>query len=319
MKEKWSPRSSSSLATERGLQEELQRCQDLRRNQAVALADLEKEQRRAVGLVKSGVGFGGEVLSEALRKIEDARRKLAVFTDLVSQAEAALDEFRRVTVEEAPERLRQQNELANEVEATLELDEVIERARQGMCALLEARATRKARMEALADSIELRCNLGGGVSDSLLATLSEPILPASKAWAADLLGRDEGLKPYIVVDKQLALPETLARSAPLFFGQTVHLSDEEARELLREDRAKPESERRYPWEIIPPSIMTPEAFAQAEAEAPDKRLVFVLLQQRHEARQRMAAEAYRRTQQQGQSKSRGDAMYDALHAAGAIG
>jgi hypothetical protein len=136
----------------------------------------------------------------------------------------------------------------------------------------------------------LQCDFEAGVPASLHEALSLDIVSASKAWNAEFLAQAENLKPYVVCDDDVELKETLARKAVYHFGETVFVLEEEARELLRDDRPQGSG---FGWECLPPTLMTAEAFAAVQAEAgPMGKLMKYVLRKKHEKLQQKRREAY---------------------------
>lgn len=102
--------------------------------------------------------------------------------------------------------------------------------------------------------------------EKLSGSVPEDLLTASERRHGCFLGRQNGAKPYIVVDEYFLCAETLAHNGLYKFGDLIQLTEEEAGKLLRADRPAPKGERRNVWTYAPPSVMTVEAF-QAAAKA----------------------------------------------------
>ena len=145
--------------------------------------------------------------------------------------------------------------------------------------MLQVREKTIAIMRRQAAAIDLKCSFEAGVPALLDEALSLEIVSASKQWNARFLGEKENLKPYVVCDENFEPEETLARKAIYHFGETVYLLEEEAAQLLRNDRSRAGG---FGWECLPPTLMTAEAFAAAQAESGRKGpLLKYVLQQKH--------------------------------------
>jgi len=69
----------------------------------------------------------------------------------------------------------------------------------------------------------------------LAASLPEELLASSERWAARFLGKQKSLRSYVVRTDRLVVPETLTSASVCYFGERIELTEEQARELLRED------------------------------------------------------------------------------------
>lgn len=287
----WAPRSRKDIATEQALEKELQRCDALKRRSEDTLARLNEEKAQALRMLKNGEGWADALLRDTLRKIDDEERKLAVFKEAAEKAQSDLDGFRTWLEDSAPQRLQTQDSLAALAGARLEIDHELERLLREALAMLQVRQETIEFMRQQARSIALVCSFEAGVPASLHAALSLEIVSASRAWNARFLGEKENLKPYVVCDKNFEpTEETLARKAIYHFGETVYLLEEEAAELLRNDRPQPNGPD---WACLPPTLMTAEAFAAAQAESGRTGPILkYFLQQKHSELEQKRREAY---------------------------
>ena len=260
----WAARSRKDIRREEALQKELERSNALKRRAEDTLAGLAEDKKRALKLVAGGEGWADALLRETLRKIEDEQLKLKAFEEVAAKAQSNFDGFRAGMAAYAPERLRIQNALSDLASARLEIDWELERLLREALVMLQVREETIALMRREAASIDLTCNFEAGVPASLHEALSLEIVSASKAWNAQFLGEEKNLKPYVVCDTSFEPQQTLARKAIYHFGETVYLLEEEAAEFLRNDRPQAGG---FGWECLPPTLMTAEAFAAAQAES----------------------------------------------------
>jgi hypothetical protein len=288
----WSARSRKSIQKEQALEKELATRNMLKSHAQNTLAGLAAEKEKFLKLVTNGEVWADAGLSRTLEKIEVETRRLALFTEEAAKAELALSDYRAYLAAFAPQRAQIQDELAQLAAARLEVDRELERLLREALAVLKVREETVGLMRRQAAGIELTGSFEAGVPASLHEALSLGIVSASEAWNAWFLGKEEGLKAY-VVSANVFEPkmETLARRAVYQFGETVYLLEEEAAEFLRNDRPKPNGRA---WESLPPALMTAEAFAAAQAQSgrtgPMLRYV---LQQTHDELEQRRFEAYK--------------------------
>jgi hypothetical protein len=286
----WSPRSRKSIRDEQALEKEVVRCNALIRRAENALARSREEKTGTLKLMKEGESWADKFLSDVLSKIEDQQRQLASFKEIAAKAESDLERFRVGIAAYAPERARIQDYLAALAGVRLEVDCKLEKLLRQALEVLRMREDIVALMQRQAADIELRCNFEAGIPSSLHEALSLDIVSASKAWNAEFLGDQEHLRAYVVCDDSFEPRETLTRKAVYGFGETVLLSESEASEFLRNDRPKASG---LGWESLPPSLMTAEAFAAAQAESglPSGLMKYVL-RQKHSELEQKRREAY---------------------------
>lgn len=286
----WAPRSRKSILEEEALQKELARCNSLKRRTEDNLAGFAKEKERALRLMKDGESWADAFLRQTLHNIEDEERKLAAFKEIAAKAESNLEKFRADVVAYAPERARIQNNLTALAAARLGVDFELEKLLREALEMLKVREQTTDLMRKQAAAIELAYSFEAGVPASLREALSLEIVSASKVWNAEFLGENENLKPYVVCDENFQPKETLARKAIYHFGETVFLLEDEAGEFLRNDR--PQAGGRG-WECLPPTLMTAEAFAAAQAESGVRGpILSYFLRQKHDELEQKRRAAY---------------------------
>lgn len=167
-------------------------------------------------------------------------------------------------------RLIRQRELAALAERRQQQDRKVDVLLKELREALEERAYVTAEMSSAAENLELtipKDDLEMRL-EKLSASLPADLLTASERWHCWFLGKQDGRKPYRVCEEHLLVPETLAHNGLYHFGDTIQLTEEEARVLSRADR--PASKRRQMWTCAPPSVMTVEAFAAAVRTAKEK-------------------------------------------------
>lgn len=285
---KWPARSRKSIRREEELQKEVARCRALRSRVVNSLAQLDEEKARNLALIKQGESWAESPLSKALQNAENENRKLALFTAELEKAQSSLDKFRAHVEADAPRRARVQGEIADLAGARLELDSLIDEALVKLRELLTQRTSLTDMMRERAQSIELECDLEGGVPPSLYDAAALQIMPASAEWNAIFLGNSEKLKAYVVVIDDFTPGETLARQPIYKFGETVYMSEAEARPLLSLVRRDPTEGRG--WGCLPPTLMELEAFEAEKVESGG--FIKYHLRQKHEQRQEARRKAY---------------------------
>jgi hypothetical protein len=150
-------------------------------------------------------------------------------------------------------------------------------------------------MEALGNKIELEYGWDANRYAALLESLPRNIAAVGQCWLGRFFGHRRGMKPYVVCDDYLSVGENLSHSGLYVFGETVYLGNEEAAELLREDRYRPEhtafgTERK----LLPPSIMAAAEFEKLKAETTEKgRDLSTLLMLRHQGRIAQSQQRYK--------------------------
>jgi hypothetical protein len=208
-------------------------------------------------------------LASTLRELEDQTRTLRAYKEERAALQSTLDDLVTVTSEELQARQPQQQAFAQLIASRLEKDRQADKAVEALRGILQERSELTAQMTTLASVLEFTIDpnidaLGTRRFDALRAALPAELAASSERWAGWFMGTG-GLKPYIVRDERLVVPETLASHGVYFFGETIELTDDQARELLREDRPAPTPDK--PWRIAPPSIMTVEAYEAVAALA----------------------------------------------------
>jgi hypothetical protein len=249
-----------------------------------------EEKERMLRLSIGGEAWAGDALAKTLLKMDNARRLVEVYTEEAEKAQANLDGFCASVAAGAAYRAQTQEKLAELAVALVGIAAESQALLDELYKILKLRQELASLMQRLASTIELRCDSEAGIPASFVESLSFDLLSASAAWKAVFLGESEKLTAYVVVDKEFEVAETLAQSGVLSFGETVYLPEEEARELLRNDRPAPGG---FGWACLPPTLMTVEAFAAAKAEAgPMGSMMQYFLQQKHGELEQKRREAY---------------------------
>lgn len=211
-------------------------------------------------------------LGQTLRALEDENRVLAAYQKLRAEVQAQCDKLGQVDARALKARQEQQAAFSALVSERLEKDRQAETLLRNLQAALDERAALAAKMAECAAALDFTIDPYGDTLDTrrfeeLRAALPSELAASSERWSGWITGTT-GVKPYIVRDARLEVRETLKSAGVFHFGETVELTDEEARELLREDRPAPTNDA--PWRCAPPSIMTIEAFEEATAAAAEK-------------------------------------------------
>ena len=262
----YSLRSQRSLLEEDRLRGEIRAIDDLIGSTERKVLELEKGKARTLGRIPAGAVNQG-YLSSVLEDLEDNRRKLTAYRE-----QRALVENKIAQLAPSPRalgtRAKEQHRLAQLTAERSGKDKQVNDALASLHQALQERAGLTARMKEPATALDLASDgdsLDAERFDELLASLPEDLLARSQCWAARFLGKEEHVKPYIVRDRLLAIPETLASHGVHRFGDRIMLPEQQAQELMREDRAAPTDEA--PWRCAPPSIMTVEAYEAAVSSA----------------------------------------------------
>jgi len=260
---RWAERSRSSVEMEARLEKDLQRRQSMRRSAEQTLTMLNEEKQRLLGFNMAGEAWAGDGLTRLITNIGIAETKLSLFKEEEKKSQENLDAFRADVAARAPWRAQMQDNIAELVGALVRMDRENQplvdqvykklKARQEVCALIRSSAAK----------IELSYDFEAGIPASFIESLHFDMAAASQAWKALFLGESDALKAYVVCDDSLEPQPTLARKAVYSFGETVLLSEDEARELVRDDRPIPGRPR---WDCLPPSLMMAEDFAVVRAE-----------------------------------------------------
>jgi hypothetical protein len=265
----YSLRSQRSLLEEDRARGEIRAIDDLIGSTERKVLELEKDKARTLGRISAGAVNQG-YLSSVLEDLEDNRRKLTAYRE-----QRALVENKIAQLAPNPRalgaRAKEQHRLAQLVAERSEKDKQVNDALASLRQALQDRMGLTATMKESAAALDLPSDgdsLDAGRFDELFASLPEDLLARSQCWAAWFLGKEEHVKPYIVRDRLLAIPETLASHGVHHFGDRIILPEERARELMREDRPAPIQPA--PWRCAPPSIMTVEAYEAAVSSAGKK-------------------------------------------------
>jgi hypothetical protein len=231
------------------------------------IADLEEATRKLSSeMADSPNGRTQENLQRGLADIDTKRSLIKIYEQDGADTEAQIQKL-VPSPEQARERLEGQRRLERLAGERLEKDLQADRLLEMLSGVLRKRLELGAEMANLAASLDIRLE-HDGLDDSrfkeLLYSLPDEVSGASKRWLASfILGMPEGAKPYVVCDEYLEVRETLAHHGIYRAGEPIHLTEEQARELLRRDR--PDRDTRGDW--LPPSIVTLEEYQAAQAEA----------------------------------------------------
>ena len=169
-------------------------------------------------------------------------------------------------------RLIRQRRLAQLASDRLDRDRKAGELLKELREVLRERAEITSRMAETATALELAMPKDDldAVMGKLSDSLPQDLVTASERWHGWFLGKQNGAKPYVVVDEHLLVCETLAHDGHYKFGDLIQLTEEEAGKLVRVDRPAAKGERRNVWTYAPPSIMTVEAFEAAAKTAKGK-------------------------------------------------
>jgi len=265
-----SARSQRSLLRQHELQVELAKHESHAAAHRRKISELESSKKTILGLLSKGKGGNAAGLDEGLRAtnhaLTDTGDKLAYSEGEIARLAAeikALD----LTPEQAKKRALQQDQLSSLAAERLAKDREVESAADALRRILQERAQLTAKIASCADALEITLGADGldtVRAEQLVSALPEQFAAESERWAAALHGTREGLQTYVVRAQVLVIPETLAHHGVYHRGEKIDLPEREARELLGE---RPAATLEAPWRRAAPQLVTPEAYAEAQARA----------------------------------------------------
>jgi hypothetical protein len=261
-------RSQASFIEQTRLRDKLSCVESLIQSTQRKIAEFE-ENRKWMLRQNAGKDAGkwDRGIANATAMLRDQREILSIYQeqrDQLNAEVAALDP----TPKQIAERAKQQSRLMQIAGERLEKDREADSLVAQLRTLLAARGELTAAMTEIAEDLEFRIGESGLDArrfERLLDSLPEELAATSERWNAWFFGKQESVTRYIVRDERLILPETLAHHGVLHCGDEVFLTDEEARELLREDRRGPEREL-----SVPPNLLTVEAHEALQNRAKEK-------------------------------------------------
>jgi hypothetical protein len=266
----YSLRSQRSLLREVELSADLRKCEALIGYTERKIGELEISKARQLKGSLSHDGMDRLVLSRTLEELENENRIVVSYREQRDRIQAEIAKL-TPSPAQAAERAHRQNYLAQLAADRLKKDELVEGALKGLRRLLQERAELTDKMLKAAEAVDFTVD-GDGLDarrfDELLAALPGELALSSEHWLEWFLGKGESLKTYVVRDKSLTVPETLGNPGVVHFGDRIELRQDQARELLREDR--PAGDPNQPWRHLPPSIMTVEDY-EAMVRAAEKK------------------------------------------------
>ena len=267
-----SARSQRSFIVEAQLRADIKKVTEAKSRAECKISELETEKARTsklLGLRADNAPWIRAQFNDALMEIENARALITSFERLISEYQEAIEKL-TPSSEQLEVRSKQQQQFAQlalgRVEQDRQADELVKELRD----ILSKRDGLTAEMKGIAKALDLNVE-DGGLDESrfseLLASLPGEQAGASERWCDWFLGIPDGTREYVVIDKELVIQETLTDHGRYSFGGRPQLSEAEARELLREDRAAPTETAA--WRCKPPSIVTAETY-DAACQAADQ-------------------------------------------------
>jgi hypothetical protein len=309
----YSLRSQRNLVREMGLRADLAKCEAVIGYTDRGIGELEADKARQVKARLSGTG--GEWVGRTLEELEGKNRELVAYRE---QRDAIQTEIAKLAPSpaQAAERAQRQSYLAQIAADRLKKDELVEGALKGLRRLLEERGELTTKMFKAAEAADLTIGedrLGSGRFEEVLGSLPEHLLAGSNQWHAWFIGKQQGVKPYVVVVEDLTFPESLARANLYRFGEKVELSDEEASELLREICPVGKATWDTSWAYEAPRIMAVEVFEEFLRKASGdiqtaQGLVYQWNQKREEKLKDQYAEEYQEALLERQEELRGQGL-----------
>lgn len=208
----------------------------------IAAEEKEKE-RLAAHLSEEGSAWIQTQFNQAIERITQKSEMRRIFNERHSKTQAELEAL-APNPEKQKARAERQEELARLASDRLASDRRAHSLLKDLRSLLAERMELTAKMQECLADIDLtlgRDGLDAARFDDLLAALPVELADASENWCAWWLGKQKGMKCYIVRDDRLVLPENLASHGVFYFSDPVKLTEEQANELLHEDGSAPPS------------------------------------------------------------------------------
>jgi hypothetical protein len=266
----YSLRSQRSLLREVELSADLRKCEGLVGYTERRIAELEEDKARQLKGSLSHDGMDRLVLARTLEQLESENRIVIPYREQRDQIQAEIDKL-GASPAQAAERAERHRYLAKLAADRVQKDQLVEGALNGLRRLLKERGELTGKMLKGAEAADFTVDddgLDARRFDELLAALPGELALSSEHWLEWFLGKGESLKTYVVRDKSLTVPETLANPGVVHFGDRIELRQDQARELLRNDR--PARDPNESWRHLPPSIMTVEGY-EAMVRAAEKQ------------------------------------------------
>ena len=303
-------RSQRSVLLERDLRLRNRKYADTIAATKNRISNLEVEKARLTeGLINSNDRWTRTQFNDANMELENARNVVAACEERIAENNVAIQEL-----SPSPDLLRkrreQQQRFGELASERLEGDRAVYGLISGLREALAERAVLTDRMRELAGALDL--TVANGELDEFRFEPLSDALPSDRSaecerWHGWFTGQRPRVSTYIVRDEHLTVRETLADHGVYSLGDPIVLSEDEARELLREDRPPaaagsatgeapgatplgtvlltpsemPLDIDAAPWRVQPPSIMTTAAYEEAAQTARDEGLTLreVLLRQ----------------------------------------
>ena len=228
----WSPRSQRSLVDQWQLEKQVKNCEQIILYCMEGINELEKQKAWQLGKAGRQQDFSGFYLPATLNALEEKRRELRIYEEHKTSIQSAIEKS-KVPDEE---RAKKQPVLAELASKRLEKDCQMDCALKELRRLLEERAEFTAQMLQVAREIDL--TLSEDMFDETRFERFFSLLPidlavVSEHWLARFFGDPEDREKYIVQDEIIVLPETLANAGAYRCGDSIKLTKEQAKELLR--------------------------------------------------------------------------------------
>ncbi|MGB7590688.1 MAG: hypothetical protein WCD04_14475 [Terriglobia bacterium] len=244
--------------------------------EAIAERRFREAEERVRRLTKMVILEGEETMRPQL---EDAMRDVSIQRDLIKacQAQRASTEAEIEKLNPSPvegtTRQHQQERFREIVEKRLATDRQADQLLKDLREVLQERCRLTVEMADPSAALELTIpddGLDTKRFEKLLDSLPADLLDQSEKWCAHFLREQKDAKPYVVRVENLLVGETLFDNGLWHFGDTIFLTDEEARDLLCDDYYAVTHEA--PWRCQSPRVMTVEAYEAAAKTAREKGL-----------------------------------------------
>jgi len=236
---KWSRRSQESMVRQWDLEHDLRNCETLIEYCEKRMAELERHKEAS--LMRRIAGRGGNLvpLGPILTELEETKAELGAYRGQRVLIQREIEGLVNPTPAQTAARTEGQNFLARILSDRFDVDLQIDTALKDLRQLLEQRAGLSAKVIEGARAVNLTIG-GGGLDnwrfDVLLDSLPTDLAARSERFVKWFLGEAQATKTYIVRDEIFTLSETLASPHVYHSGDHVELTDEQAAQLLSEER-----------------------------------------------------------------------------------
>lgn len=234
-KKTYSLRSQASWREQWGLEDELRKNEAWLRVAEQNVKRLSESKEQVTRHMATSGNVQPSYLGDLCRQLDDETRRLAVHKDQKASLQSRIKALTQPSRSQAAKRLKNQRQLGALASERLSMDRLIGCAVGELRRLLKAREELSVSMHAGASAIDLQ-----GRSDlldesrfaTLLGSLPADLTAQSERWVARFTGEQDGKRKYVVRQDRLTLDEILSNCHCYARGDSIDLTEEEARGLL---------------------------------------------------------------------------------------